>query len=45
MICVTAVTLLFAEEVSVSFKSVLQACQERVSYKSVKYECRRISVK
>ena len=45
MICIVAVLLAFAEEVSVSSKSVLQECvtrvpskkcQVRVSYKSVK---------
>ena len=36
VICVAAVILVFAEEVCVSSKSVLLACQERMSYKSVK---------
>ena len=36
VICVAADILLFAEEVCVSSKSVLLACQERMSYKSVK---------
>ena len=35
-ICGARVLLAFAKEVSVSSKSVLQECQERVSYKSVK---------